>query len=197
MTAAITVATADQAGEVAGLIAEAFAALEVAEWLVPDDRAERLAALTGQFTILVEHAHRHGRIETIRDDGLVAASVWIDYTTAVPEPPNYERRLSEAVGDRLDRFAILDTAFEKHHPEAAHHHLAFLAVAPDRQGSGMGTALLDSHNVRLDRLGVPSYLEASNTRNRELYRRHGYRPMDEVLQLPDGPAMYPMWRDPS
>lgn len=200
MTAsAIRVATADQVGEVAALVARAFADLEVAEWLVPDDHERRVAALTGQFTILVEHAYRHGRIETIADPGgsLIATSVAIDYTTTVPEPPDYQSRLIEAVGDRLDRFATLDTAFEQHHPESEHHHLAFLAVAPEHQGTGLGTALMQSHRAHVDGAGIASYLEASNSRTRDLYIRHGYRAGGDIIKLPDGPQMYPMWREPS
>ena len=50
----------------------------------------------------------------------------------------------------------------------------FLAVRPDRQNVGIGSALLDRHHSRLDRAGIPAYLEANDPRNRDLYLRHGY-----------------------
>jgi ribosomal protein S18 acetylase RimI-like enzyme len=42
---------------------------------------------------------------------------------------------------------------------------------------------------------MPAYLESSNPRNMSLYRRHGFEQVGE-LPLPDGPALYPMWRTP-
>ena len=43
---------------------------------------------------------------------------------------------------------------DRHHPAGvAHHHLAILAVRPDRQGQGTGTALLDAHHAVLDERG--------------------------------------------
>jgi hypothetical protein len=49
---------------------------------------------------------------------------------------------------------------------------------------------------RCDREGVPAYLEASGARNRDLYLRLGFRVTGEI-RLPDGPSMWPMWREPA
>ncbi|HEX5493068.1 MAG TPA: GNAT family N-acetyltransferase [Mycobacteriales bacterium] len=87
--------------------------------------------------------------------------------------------------------------FEAHHPSEPHHYLAFLAVRPERQGAGLGSALLRHHHARLDRTGVAAYLEASSPRSRELYLRHGYRPRGEPFTVPDGTPFWPMWRTPS
>jgi ribosomal protein S18 acetylase RimI-like enzyme len=76
-----------------------------------------------------------------------------------------------------------------------HHYLAFLAVHPDAQNRGIGSALLDRHHARLDRAGLPAYLEANDPRNRDLYLRHGYR-VRSVIDLPDGPPLRSMWRTP-
>src|SRR5207253_2474548 len=39
-------------------------------------------------------------------------------------------------------------------------------------------------------------LAASSEGNRRLYRRHGFEVTAEI-KLPDGPTMWPMWREPS
>ena len=48
---------------------------------------------------------------------------------------------------------------------------------------------------RCDRNGVPAYLEATSDRNRALYECHGFR-AHGAIPLPDGPALWRMWRDP-
>jgi GNAT superfamily N-acetyltransferase len=184
-----------QAESVAALIALAFMDLPPTIWLVADE-VERRLRLEANFLIFVEHAFTHGHVELSEDH--TAAAVWFhqDGDREIPPPPSYEDRLAASAGPHLDRFRALDEAFAEHHPHEPHHHLAFLAVQPDRQSRGVGSALLDAHHRRLDEAGVPAYLEASTTRSRDLYLRHGYRLMGEPFYLPDGPPFWPMWRKP-
>lgn len=65
-----------------------------------------------------------------------------------------------------------------------------------RQGEGLGTALIGSALDRCDREGRAAYLEASSARSRLLYERLGFEAAGEPLLLPDGPHMWPMWREP-
>ncbi|MGS2619101.1 GNAT family N-acetyltransferase [Micromonospora sp. LZ34] len=178
---------------VAGRIAEAFMVLDATRWLVPD-ATRRRAALAGHFEILVDHAMRHGLVHGSAD--LAAVAVWFPSVgEPAPPPENYAARLAAACGEWTERFAHLDELFAANHPHPDHHHLAFLAVRPDRQGQGLGTALLRHHHAWLDANGVPGYLEASSERSRDLYARHGYR-VGEPFRLPDGTPFWPMWRDP-
>jgi GNAT superfamily N-acetyltransferase len=185
----LVAANAEAAAE---LIATAFSTLDVAEWLV-EDAEERRRAMAAQFTMLVAHAVDHGWVYTAADGAGVA--VWFDRTSELPPPPDYDARLAEICGPHTPRFEALDAAFEAHHPKEAHHHLAFLAVLPRLQGHGIGTMMMNAHHRRLDEAGVPAYLEASDLRSRALYERHGYALRDK-LELPDGPTMWPMWREP-
>ncbi|RZU74647.1 acetyltransferase (GNAT) family protein [Micromonospora kangleipakensis] len=178
---------------VAERIAWAFHHLDVTRWLVPDE-AKREAVLADNFEILVDHAMRHGIVHGTADRSAVA--VWFPQAgEPAPPPADYDARLAAACGEWTPRFQHLDELFEANHPHADHHHLAFLAVAPQRQGSGLGSALLRHHHAVLDAEGVRGYLEASSERSRDLYARHGYRAA-EPFRLPDGSAFHPMWRDP-
>ena len=84
----------------------------------------------------------------------------------------------------------------RHPAGPAHSHLAILGVRPDRQRQGLGTALLLARHRVLDRDGTPGYLEAADWATRRLYQRHGYADLGQPIQLPGGPMMYPMWREP-
>ncbi|GIJ50048.1 N-acetyltransferase [Virgisporangium aliadipatigenens] len=198
MTSMLPVRRAEpaQADMVARRIAGAFAKMAVAEWLVPNDEEERERLLAQQFTLIVEHAFRHGEVWTVFADK--GAAVWFHRDKPLPPIDGYDERLAEICGRHLDRFRALDDAFEQHHPSEPHHHLAFLAVEPYLQRMGLGTALLDDHLRQLDLLGMPAYLEASDERSRRLYLRHGFLDTGRRLLLPrGGPEMFPMQREPT
>lgn len=76
-----------------------------------------------------------------------------------------------------------------------HYYLAILGTRPDRQGHGIGAALMAPVLERCDREGVGAYLESSKEANVPYYRRHGFEVVGEV-DFPGGPRLWPMWRDP-
>jgi GNAT superfamily N-acetyltransferase len=181
-------------GVLAGVIAEAFFSLAVCEWLIPDTAARR-TCFPGYFGLYVEHALAEGIAETTPDRAAVA--LWIPGTGPGTPPEDYPRRLAVLTGPHLPNFQTFDQTLDRHHPAGTfHHHLAILAVRPDRQGQGIGTALLRAHHATLDQNGTPAYLEASSERSRALYLRHGYSDYGRPIHLSsDGPPlMWPMWR---
>ena len=94
---------------------------------------------------------------------------------------------------RLSRGLALAGAMEDH-PSEPHYYLAFVAVAPNRQRHGLGSALLEESLVRVDRAGAPAYLENSNPRNLKLYEGLGFRVVKEVRARPEAPPLFAMWR---
>jgi GNAT superfamily N-acetyltransferase len=98
-------------------------------------------------------------------------------------------------GRHLRRAIGAQRAVERHHPREPHWYLDYIAVAPGGQGRGAGSALLAPMLERCDREGVPAYLESSKERNLAFYARHGFRVAREI-ELPDGPPIWLMWRDP-
>ena len=183
--------------EITDLVADAMWDGPVARWLQPD-ATTRQKLTPPYFEIFVEHAVRYGEVYGMADSDtgqMTGVALWFPFTSMIPGPADYDRRLKEVAGDAFDRARELDAAMEAHHPLDPHHYLAFLAVRPDRQGQGIGGALLDRHHNRLDAAGLPAYLEANDPRNRDLYLRHGYQ-VRSVLRLPDGPPLWTMWRSP-
>lgn len=179
--------------ELARLAAAAFAPLPSSVWLVPEV-ARRKAMLAAQFRLLIGHALYHGMVEQLADG--TAMAVWFDHTMPVPPPADYPRRLQQGCGSYAWRFRTLDDLLGRARAVVTpgpHHYLALLAVRPDRQGTGRGTALLTHRD--LDAFGVPVHLEAPTRRLRDWFTRHGYRPEDPV-RLPDGARIWPMNRQP-
>ena len=85
--------------------------------------------------------------------------------------------------------------FGSYHPREPHWYLGGIGVVPELQGRGHGSALLRQGLERCDRDGLPAYLEASNSRNRLLYERHGFKVIGEI-QAADSPPIWPMLRSP-
>ena len=181
-------------GVLSQVIADAFFALAVCRWLIPDG-ATRRAAFPGFFQLYVEHAIQDGLIETTPDRA--AAALWIPGTGPGELPGSYTERLAAITGQYFTNFLAFDEQLETHHPAGTfHEHLAIMAVRPDRQGQGIGTALLHARHTVLEDQGVPAYLEASDDRTRRIYLDHGYADYGTPIEFAEGVRMYPMWREP-
>jgi GNAT superfamily N-acetyltransferase len=182
----------------AQVIADAFHALPITAWLVPDP-ADRREIMPADFQLFVDHAIEHGTVHTT--DRLDAVAVWLPNAPAgTPPIPDYDRRLSAVGRQYTENFRVLDETFEHMHPSGPpHEYLMLLAVAPGRQSRGLGGRLMRAHLDALDRAGVPAYLEASSPRSRQFYLCHGFVDVNAPFTPPGGPesALWPMWRAPA
>ena len=174
------------------VIAGAFHDLAPSRWLIADPEGRR-QLFPGYFRLYLEHALASGTVHTTA--GRTAAALWIP--SGQDAPDGYDMRLAAVTSPWTSRFVAFDAALDRHHQAGVPHcHLAILAVHPDQQGRGIGTALLHAGHATLDDEGVAAYLEASGPRSRRLYLAHGYTDHGPSIQLPGGPLMHPMWRSP-
>ncbi|MFI9342285.1 GNAT family N-acetyltransferase [Streptomyces sp. NPDC052773] len=183
------------------LLDEAFREDPVSRWVFPGDDYLRSThhRLMAAFTDIVLEA---GRIDVTEDGS--ACALWLSVPAADPADPAGEghddgpAQVREAVDPANERVELIGRLTGEIHPaDRAHEYLWMIGVAPGRRGEGLGTALLTSVLDRCDREGLPAYLEASNADSRRLYERLGFTVLaDRVLELPDGPTMWPMWREP-
>jgi ribosomal protein S18 acetylase RimI-like enzyme len=82
---------------------------------------------------------------------------------------------------------------DKNHPTKNHFYLAFMAVSPQYQRTGLGSKILGATLKRIDGAGGAAYLENSNPRNAHLYERAGFVAQKNIS--PDGaPPLVAMWR---
>lgn len=178
----------------ANLVTASFFDLGVARWLVPDP-SERRHPLRGHILLGIQQAFPGGRVDMA--GGGAAVAVWRRLPRGpVASPADYEEKLRRVCGEHTDRFLVLDKAFEQHHPHDSEHVvLDFLAVDPERQGQGLGTALLRHQHEQLDQQGLSAFLIASCEASRRLYEREGYD-LIQAYPLPNGPMIFAMMRSP-
>lgn len=167
----------------------------VMRWALQDD-ATRLERLEWTFTGLAADVVRNGVVQVGED---ACASLWrtpdFDHHAPGGELPDDLGEVPLA-DDEIVRFGILSDAMAANHPHEPHWYLNVLSTLPERQGQGLGAAVLQPVLERCDADGVPAYLESSNPRNLTLYRRHGFVETGARIELPDGPSLVPMWRAP-
>jgi ribosomal protein S18 acetylase RimI-like enzyme len=138
-----------------------------------------------------------GRVDTNDDGGAKGGAIWF-------APGQWKTGGTELLGQipmlfRLGRetpraLTVLNLV-EKVHPKEPHWYLAVLGTDPQYQGRGVGSALMAPVLSKCDEEGIPVYLESSKERNIPFYERHGFKVTSE-LQIKNGPALWPMWRDP-
>ena len=96
---------------------------------------------------------------------------------------------------RLPRVLVGLGQVEARHPAGRHMYLAVLGVDPDRQGEGLGSQVIRPGLDLCDRERLPAYLETGKERNLAFYGRHGFEVLDR-LDLPKGPPVWFLWREP-
>lgn len=150
------------------------------------DAPERTQRMREGWRGILRHGSA-GLAETYTTDDHAGVAVW--------HPPGYggpsaiaSLRLLPAMGRlagwrRLRTVSAAMAALEerhRHHAPADHFYLSALGVEPDRQGEGVGTALVQPVLDRCDRHGVPAYLETATARNVLLYERLGFVVVEEM-----------------
>ncbi|TXN31876.1 GNAT family N-acetyltransferase [Lacisediminihabitans profunda] len=190
------VATPQDRDVVVAILVSAFYDDPTWSWAFPNPalRSEQHARLWGLF---VDGALRYPWVWLGQGD--TAASVWIppDGTDLSHEQ---EATLEPSIVEMLgaDAAPVLEALglFERAHPrDVPHFFLSLLGTRVEHRGRGHGLALLAANLRRIDELGMPAYLEASNPANVALYARYGFDVIGSFELPGDGPTIFTMWRD--
>jgi GNAT superfamily N-acetyltransferase len=182
---------------VARLLDDAFRDDPVSRWVFPGEEVFRVwhPKLMAAFVDIVLAG---GYVHLTED--ATACALWLPVPAGAPgadEDQDGAARISEAVPPGNERVELIGRLQAGVHPtDRAHEYLWMLGVHPSHQRQGLGSALLRHVLDRCDREGRAAYLEASNSRSAKLYERLGFGHTGRTLTLPDGPRMWPMWRDP-
>jgi GNAT superfamily N-acetyltransferase len=190
-------ATASDAPAITEMLVRAFDDDPVANFMFAGGRRRRRGLHSFFGTELRRNYLPHGHVYTT--DDLSGAALW--------GPPDRVRHPVQEL------FQLLPTApfllsphtlgalrlwftVEGLHPKEPHWYLFTLGTAPERQGKGVGSALLRSMLRQVDSEGEPAYLESSKERNVPLYSRFGFEVIEVLSPTGGSPTIWRMWREP-
>ena len=176
---------------VAQLLTLAFHDDPLMAWLLPDPvgRPRRLASM--MESILRHDFLPRGEVWVL-DGG--AAACWRTPGESDENDEAMAAEMAALFGDDLARAAGFFAGVSERHPKDPHWYLGILGAVPERQGHGLGSALLKVVLDRADRDGVPAYLEATTPQSRRLYERHGFELVEEFHGPGGAPPLWLMWR---
>ncbi len=160
------------------------------------DPAARPAKLPRIFKLLFKLGFGYGACHVT--SGYEAATLW--------RPPSkwhltlwqYIANGPELLGVfGTDAFRVMSTMdmVEKNHPKTPHWYLQVIGTDPAKQGKGFASLIMRHQLAIADAQGMPAYLESSKESNIPIYRAFGFEVTGEI-KIPDGPVLYPMWRNP-
>jgi len=78
------------------------------------------------------------------------------------------------------RLSHWQAIWDQHDPVEPHWHLGPVGVVPSRQGSGVGTALMQRFCHEVDTRKAPAFLETDRSGNVRFYQGFGFQVVDEV-----------------
>jgi GNAT superfamily N-acetyltransferase len=189
-------ATGDELDPLAQTLAAAFNDDPVFGWLLPDERL-RPVRLHRFFTLSLRHmGFGRGTVWTCAERAGSAVCMppgtWqLPPHVAFAQGPAFWR----AFGRRLPIATAFQAKMELRHERRPHWYVLAVGVRPERQGQGLGSALLAPTLERCDREGALAYLEASSERSAALYERLGFEHVGE-LRLAGSPPVWKMLRPP-
>ena len=167
----------------------------------PRHRGHRAFANRAAFRGIVLGSARHGaRVRVARDSAGAVAGATISFADGAWPLPDaatvWELPWVFAAGPApVVRGLRDDRAMRAVHAAHPHTYLWFVGVHPDRQGEGVGRALMADLHEWADP-ALPIYLETGTRANAAFYASLGYRELGE-LPLPSGATMWRMERPPA
>lgn len=178
----------------------AFSTDPMFTWIFPDP-IQRSQSLRRFNRVPLEYGLRYGHV-TQSSSG-IAVAIWI--------PPGRTMTVGGLVRSGMltvpfrigfGPFAkfmganeIMERLHKKYVPEP-HWYLVMVAVDPEFQSRGLGTALVKEGLARADRANCPCYLETSEERNLAFYQRLGFVVVEAAALGDRGPTGWAMRRDP-
>lgn len=151
------------------------------------EQAARTVKLGSEFSFAL-CAERQGQLV-----GVLNAAEWPHCQMTIGEKIKSAPSQLRTMGFAVRRAFKVVKARAKHEPRKAHWHVGPIAVHPEHQGHGIGSALLKAFLKAADESKTPVFLQADFDRNVVLYERFGFKVVsqEEILGVP---TRF-LWRD--
>lgn len=188
--------------ETSRTLARAFDDSPLFGFLFPKGPA-RLKIMAGTFRALLVDALPFGAVHVACDElGVIGCASWLPpegYPISRKRQTILTARMARLIPRAPTRWPVsmryLNTTDEVH-PKEMHWYLSLLGVDPRHQGEGVGARLIDHTLERLDREGLPAYLETDKESNLAWYDRRRFELRETLHPVQAGPPVWTMWRDP-
>ena len=190
----IRVARHEDIGQLSRALSLAFYTDPVYEWFFPraGSRIERLRRL---FAVFLEDLIPLGTV--LATEGLEGASLWVPPGKTISHWQSVKQNLQVLgiLGGGVPRGIWWWLSVESKQPRYPHWELFLIGVVPEKQGRGIGTALLRRMLDKCDDERLPIYLDTGNKANVAFYQRYGFE-VKRKVSLPKGPIVFQMIRRP-
>ena len=188
----------DQIEAAAKTLAEAFWDDPLMHIVAPNEK-KRAAVGPWFFSKSIAYGMRWG--EASCNDDASAVAIWFPPGSTNITPGRMLRVGMGALPFRAGingtaRFMRAISATEKFHKavEGPHWYLMAIGINPTRQGTGLGSALLELGTSHADAAGIPCYLETATESNVAYYSKRGFEVTGQANLL--GFTLYGMVRQP-
>ncbi|MEM7539659.1 MAG: GNAT family N-acetyltransferase [Chloroflexota bacterium] len=160
-------------------------------------------AMLAYFDYSLKEAEQYGDV-TLLDGDAVGATIWskpIGESRSIEKTNRKNAFIQQYMGD--DCFSMYTTIGKFMEvqldglitPESWY--LSIIGIAPTFQGQGLGRSLMTPILTQTDQLGVPTYLETYNPRNKRFYNRLGYVEIAAFDEPVTGKRYWGMQRTPT
>jgi GNAT superfamily N-acetyltransferase len=182
----------------AEMLAKAFHKDALTRYITPDDE-RRARILPDFFRVFLEISVGYEAVYTNarRDAALLflPPGAWHEVEGRGVE---LSQRFTAILGEEeVDTMATISGLQAVHHPMGRpHYYVSFAGVDPDRQRHGAMAVLVDALLARADAEQTACYTEASSAGGTWAALRNGFVEVGVKIEIPGGPTLRPMWREP-
>jgi len=184
----------EEIDEIANLIAAGYGDDIYFKWVVESDK-DRHEIITNYYKAYFQAKGHVTHVAETPSKKIIGATLWLPHDM---ESSVYDE-IDRVAGDYKDRFrAVSDNSHMSEPPMTPFYQLVGFVVVKEAQKQGIGAALLKHQIDHLDKLGIPTYLEASTPYyGGGAYGKFGYQPVGELMVFAENAVLYPLWRPAS
>lgn len=187
----IVTVSPEQMDRAVAVLTAGFVADPLFRW-VYRDAWSYLASFPTFVGLLASPGCAEGTFYADGEFGAVAA--WLSPGT-MPDEDALEKHIEQTVRTEIrdDLFGVFEQMDAYQHRASPCWYLPMIAADANRQGRGLGSALLAHALERVDREGTQAYLETAKPANVPLYERHGFEVVGRI-DVGSAPTVLPMVR---